>query len=143
MKLENLLTELVQCDVTLTLAGDKLRLEAPAGMLTPELKAALAGHKAELVSLLEDDHAFCFNCMKKYGKDGRYQIHRAAISKEFPGWLEFTCARCGNKCYMKVKEETEHASHGGNKVAGLSDRSNIGRNALPAEGQPAHLGAWT
>ncbi|BAF61058.1 MAG: AAA family ATPase [Pelotomaculum sp.] len=34
------------------LAGDKLRLEAPAGVLTPELKELLAAHKQELVCQL-------------------------------------------------------------------------------------------
>lgn len=35
-----------------SLVGDKLRVDAPAGVLTPDLKAALAAHKADLVRLL-------------------------------------------------------------------------------------------
>lgn len=48
----DLLAELRKRNVKISLAGDKLRLEAPAGALTPELKKAIAEHKAGLVELL-------------------------------------------------------------------------------------------
>jgi hypothetical protein len=48
----DLLAELKRLNVKLSLAGDKLRLEAPAGVLTPELKEALRQHKAALKALL-------------------------------------------------------------------------------------------
>ena len=52
MTLLGLLVELKRLNVKLSLAGDKLRLEAPAGVLTPELKEALRQHKAALIALL-------------------------------------------------------------------------------------------
>lgn len=45
---QELLAELEQRGVKLTVAGDKLRYDAPAGALTPELKEALRQHKAEI-----------------------------------------------------------------------------------------------
>lgn len=47
-----LLSRLAALNVTLTSAGDRLRVEAPAGALTDELRAALAEHKAALLDLL-------------------------------------------------------------------------------------------
>jgi hypothetical protein len=48
----DLLAELERRNVKVSLAGDKLRLEAPAGVLTPEIKEALRQHKAALIALL-------------------------------------------------------------------------------------------
>jgi len=50
----DLLAELQRLNVKLTLAGDKLRLEAPAGVLTPALKEVVTKHKPELVSFLQN-----------------------------------------------------------------------------------------
>lgn len=47
-----LLMELQRCDVTLTVVGDRLRVDAPTGAVTPELRDALVMHKAELLGLL-------------------------------------------------------------------------------------------
>ncbi len=52
MTLLGLLAELEERNVKVFLAGDKLRLEAPAGTLTPKLKEALVKHKPELLALL-------------------------------------------------------------------------------------------
>lgn len=49
----DLLAELERLNVKLTLAGDKLRLEAPAGVLTPELKETVRRQKPALIALLE------------------------------------------------------------------------------------------
>ena len=48
----DLLAELERRNVKVSLAGDKLRLEAPAGVLTPDMKEALVKHKPALMSLL-------------------------------------------------------------------------------------------
>lgn len=48
----DLLAELRQRNVKVSLAGDKLQLKAPAGVLTPELKEALRQHKPALTVLL-------------------------------------------------------------------------------------------
>ena len=53
----DLLAELKRLNVKLSLAGDKLRLEAPAGVLTPELKEAVSQQKPALVALLEAQEA--------------------------------------------------------------------------------------
>ncbi|MBU4532294.1 MAG: hypothetical protein KJ650_01405 [Firmicutes bacterium] len=47
-----LITELELRNIKVSLAGDKLRLEAPAGVLTPALKEAIAKHKPELIAIL-------------------------------------------------------------------------------------------
>jgi hypothetical protein len=48
----DLLAELKRLNVKLSLAGDKLRLEAPTGILAKELQGSLQQYKAELKSLL-------------------------------------------------------------------------------------------
>jgi hypothetical protein len=48
----DLLAELERRNVKISLAGDKLRLEAPAGILTPQLKQAIKQHKPALIALL-------------------------------------------------------------------------------------------
>ena len=47
-----LLVELRGLGAELTTSGDRLRCRAPAGVLTPQHRAALAHHKAELLGLL-------------------------------------------------------------------------------------------
>ncbi len=49
---EALLSRLSALNVTVTAHGDRLRVEAPAGALTAELRAALAEHKPALLALL-------------------------------------------------------------------------------------------
>lgn len=53
----DLLAELERRNVKLTLSGDKLRLNAPAGVLTPELKEAVRRQKPALIALLEAQEA--------------------------------------------------------------------------------------
>ena len=52
MTAATLLDRLRSLGASVSLVGDKLRAEAPAGTLTDDLKAALIEHKAELVRLL-------------------------------------------------------------------------------------------
>lgn len=52
MTAEAILEHLRSLGARVFLVGDKLRVEAPAGVLTDDLKAALAAHKADLVRLL-------------------------------------------------------------------------------------------
>lgn len=49
-----LLRELRQRGATVAVIGDRLRIEAPAGRLTPELKTELSVRKPELLALLTD-----------------------------------------------------------------------------------------
>lgn len=50
-----LLRDLTTRGVRLAAKGDRLRIEAPAGVLTPADRAALAAHKHDLVELLARD----------------------------------------------------------------------------------------
>jgi amino acid adenylation domain-containing protein len=47
-----MLAHLRRLDVRLSVVGERLRCDAPRGVLTPELRTALARHKAELLKLL-------------------------------------------------------------------------------------------
>ena len=53
MNATELLAELHSRGVVLEAAGERLRYDAPKGALTPELRAALAEHKAELLELVD------------------------------------------------------------------------------------------
>lgn len=48
-----LLDSLRDMGATVTVAGDKLRIEAPDGTVTPELRQVLTEHKPELLALLK------------------------------------------------------------------------------------------
>jgi hypothetical protein len=54
MTAAELLAELNRRGISLRVQGDRLELDAPRGALTPELRRALADHKAELLRLLAD-----------------------------------------------------------------------------------------
>jgi len=53
MTAEAILDRLRSLGARVSLAGDKLHVEAPAGVLTPDLRQELIEHKAELVRLLQ------------------------------------------------------------------------------------------
>ena len=55
--MSELLTELRRRDISLWRDGDNLRFSAPAGALTPELRAELGAHKAELLEQLAHENA--------------------------------------------------------------------------------------
>lgn len=120
MTLQELLAELNRLDVNLSLAGDKLHVEAPRGVLTDDLKEAMRQHKAELVALLKEERSrpqvisnvFCFDCFRKHGKAARYQPHRVAVWEEDHDWLELTCTRCGATCYMRDRWKGGEADGG-------------------------------
>jgi amino acid adenylation domain-containing protein len=50
--LNSLLTKLKTIDVKLSVEGDRLRINAPSGVLTPELKTELSMHKTQLLDLM-------------------------------------------------------------------------------------------
>ncbi|MFY9139529.1 MAG: hypothetical protein WAO30_02030 [Thermacetogeniaceae bacterium] len=52
-----LLDKLEKLNVKFTINGDKLRLEAPKGVLTPEMKGAVRKQKRALITLLEAQEA--------------------------------------------------------------------------------------
>ena len=52
MTLEELVTTLRSHDVILTACGDRLRVDAPAGGLSNEMRQAIRTHKAALLAML-------------------------------------------------------------------------------------------
>ena len=52
MTAQALLADLAACDVHLSVAGDKLRVNAPKGALTAKLRQTLSDHKPELLEAL-------------------------------------------------------------------------------------------
>lgn len=53
MKAIKLLAELHSCGVIVEAAGEQLRIDAPKGAITPELRVALVQRKVEILSLLK------------------------------------------------------------------------------------------
>lgn len=52
MTAAELMDKLERLGVKLSISGDKLRLQAPVGVITPELKEAVLKHKPALMALL-------------------------------------------------------------------------------------------
>lgn len=52
LTVDELLSELARRDVALSVQDGRLLFDAPAGAVTDELRAAIAGHRAELVRRL-------------------------------------------------------------------------------------------
>ncbi len=55
MTAQEILEEIKMLGGRLEARGDRLRVDVPAGALTPELKAALAEHKTEVLAVLTGD----------------------------------------------------------------------------------------
>jgi hypothetical protein len=91
-----LIRELVEKDIRLDVRGDKLRVDAPADLLTPELQDRLKSHKQELLSALRDrlfrpeatDIAF-EQAVEYFGSKGlRYELEERAAILEYDGGLD-------------------------------------------------------
>ena len=54
MSAEQLLSDLEEHDVTVSVRGERLRIEAPRGVITEELRCALSRHKPEILRLLRE-----------------------------------------------------------------------------------------
>jgi TubC N-terminal docking domain len=52
-----LMRDLEAAGVVLEVRGDRLHVDAPAGMVTPDMRASLARHKGELLAMLAADPA--------------------------------------------------------------------------------------
>lgn len=57
MNAVDLLRECEERKIQLAVTAYSLQVDAPRGVLTPELRAAMAEHKIELLTLLEDENA--------------------------------------------------------------------------------------
>jgi hypothetical protein len=53
MTAKAVLNHLRSLGVRVSVEGDRLRIDAPAGVLTPEVKAVIAENRAELIRLLQ------------------------------------------------------------------------------------------
>ena len=62
MTAQTLIESLTAASVRLWVDGETLKLDAPVGTITPELKATLAAHKAELLAALTSQHGACPHC---------------------------------------------------------------------------------
>lgn len=74
MTTHELLAELKRSGVVVSLAGDRLRVEAPTGTVTEDLRRLLVEHKPELMAVLaeeEDWRAEALEAERRFG-------HRAA-----------------------------------------------------------------
>jgi len=84
MTAEALLSELRSLGASVAAVGGRLRIEAPAGTMTPEIREALTTYKTELLALLSS--AACQPC------------EHAAHDSELADWYRrnphLTCARC-------------------------------------------------
>ena len=52
MNARELINQVEELGITLRVVGDKLRLKAQLGIITPEIRAELSSHKAEIIEAL-------------------------------------------------------------------------------------------
>lgn len=101
MNAAELLSELERRGVALEAAGDRLRFDAPRGALTPELRTAMAEHKAELLGLLDRRvHA---------GTTDLVAVAELLIAGQMLNWPELPVAphltiRAGEDAWLKFLE---------------------------------------
>ena len=88
----SLLAELAGLNIKLAVDGDHLRYRAPAGVLTPELRAVIGEHRTEIIGRLRNPANAttvrapgCVPCDRQYWVD------------ELPrnGRIRTTCGQCG------------------------------------------------
>jgi hypothetical protein len=79
MSLSALLEDMRRRDVTLEAEGDLLHVDAPAGVMTDELRAALVENKGRLLDLLARER----NKLEKAGRRGL-----AIRWSEYPVWIK-------------------------------------------------------
>jgi hypothetical protein len=91
----------LRAGATLTAEGGRLRYRAPAGALTPALRAALAEHKGAVIRMLTatlaaDGWATCPCGRRYYGAAGRPNIcnvcRKVRDGEPVPRWLGATTA---------------------------------------------------
>lgn len=69
-----LLDTLKRLDVHLEANGDRLKVDAPKGVLTPKMKAVLAEHKTALLAILGNSIEYiCPTCNQPAKRLGNYQ----------------------------------------------------------------------
>jgi len=94
MTVDALLVALASQDIVLSVAGERLLFDAPAGALTPELRASIAAHRGELVRRLSApaDRPIASPPPKcSPHNDPRQWVDGAPID----GRIRTTCGTCG------------------------------------------------
>ena len=84
----NLLATLKRLDVRLEPRGDRLRVDAPAGTITPDLREAMITHKVELLALLAGGRApTIIEHPGQLSPDWRIEWEERAAIREIDGGL--------------------------------------------------------
>ena len=81
-----LLADLRKRGASIAAVGDRLRIEARAGTVTPELREALARHKAALLAMLSSDPDESAPC--------EHVAHDPELAEWYLENPHLTCARC-------------------------------------------------
>lgn len=94
MTIDSLLAALASLDVVLSVAGERLLFDAPAGALTPALRASIAAHRGELIRRLSPPAARLVasppqNCQAH--SDPTQWVDGAPTD----GRIRTTCGKCG------------------------------------------------
>ena len=95
---EMILAEIQKRGIRIEADGDLIRYEAPKGSLTPELREAMARHKADLISLLArthgqaspTGHGLCpgpQKCAACYAIPGGRYMHPPKPTQDWLDWL--------------------------------------------------------
>jgi TubC N-terminal docking domain len=94
---KGLLHDLLDRGVSLTATADRLRIDAPAGTLTPDLVAAIRDRKAELLSLIREQNppaAEARVCFPGAGQLGTTE--KSGLT------ADSSCVLCGRGSYVEV-----------------------------------------
>ncbi|WP_324718205.1 hypothetical protein U7230_07060 [Carboxydochorda subterranea] len=70
--------------IVLSAVGERLRVEAPRGLVTPELRAALTAHKAAILALLQQESQWPPQCREAERLYHRPPVLEAPHAKLFP-----------------------------------------------------------
>ena len=101
MTAQALLTDLSARGVVVTIAGDSLELDAPAGVLSRDDIASLRMSKNDIMDVLKS------RCRPHNNADN----HRDEPDGRRHGWIRSTCRICGRFVgYRQVSRYTQHRS---------------------------------
>jgi hypothetical protein len=81
-----LLAELRNRGASVAVVGDRVRVEAPPGTLTAEIRQALANHKATLLAMLSDEACDSEVC--------EHVAHDPELAEWYAENRHLTCAQC-------------------------------------------------
>lgn len=103
MSAPELLAQLTALGATVQAVEDRLRIEAPMGALTPELRTALAEQKPALLMLLREpsrlhsQRLLCAGCHNYFMHEPAMFCH-SCIAKRYQRPIGSPCSGCGEAC---------------------------------------------